>query len=461
MVSYAEGHDGLKRTLQVTPQGDRMDATAKRRNAAAGMKSMSAACALGCALLFAAPAQAWQPAAPAAPTAPADGKVVEVDVVEVDVIEAPPAPPELVEAVKKEEAATIEAFNKGDAEGLAQLFAAKGELVDENGNIFSGREQIAGLFKAFFEKFPKAELQMEVTGVRTVGDSLAIEEGVRLITVPDTDTAAQVRYVAVRDKEGEHWPIASYSEFADDPPPTPAEMLSGVSFLVGDWIDESPEGKTAISYRFEDEGNFLVGDYTLAVAGGPESRSHQRIGWDPLEGVIRSWTFDSDGGFSTGEWVPTEAGWVIKTDATMPDGTTGSATVTLAPTDDDHFVVRSSDRIIGGVDEPEFELTVARRPPQPAGAKPAGTDPKPAAAPAAEAPKATPAVAPGTTPTAQKPAAAAPAKPAPPATPAPPAGVVKPAAPAAVAPPAVPGKPVPPAAPAPPSVPGKPALNRS
>jgi len=82
--------------------------------------------------------------------------------------------------------------------------------------------------------------------------------------------------------------------------------------------------------------------------------------------VIRSWTFDSDGGYSTGEWVPTEAGWVIKSDATMPDGTTGSATVTVTPTDADHFQVRSSDRIIGGVDEPEFELTVARRPPQPA-----------------------------------------------------------------------------------------------
>ena len=385
---------------------------------------MSAACTLACGFLAPAPAWAWQ-------AAPAGGEVVEVDIVEVAVVEAPPAPPELVAAVKKAEIATIEAFNKGDAEGLAKLFAEKGELVDENGNVFAGREQITSLFKVFFEKFPQAKLEMEVTGVRTVGDSLAIEEGVRLITVPETDVAAQVRYTAVRDKVGDSWPIASYSEFADDPPPTPAEMLSAVSFLVGDWIDESPEGKTTISYRWEDDGNFLLGDYTLAVGGMPESRSHQRIGWDPLEGVLRSWTFDSDGGFSTGEWVPTEAGWVIKSDATMPDGTTGSATVTVTPTDADHFVVRSSDRIIGGMDEPEFELTVARRPPQPEGAKPAASDPKPAAAPATEAPKAAP-----------TPAAAAVPKGAVPATPTTPAGTVKPAVPAAPAPPAVPGKPI-------------------
>jgi len=402
-----------------------MDGMAGRRFAAAGSMVMAAAWALALALLGGT-AQAWQTAAPA-PTAapvetkakPADGEIVEVDIIEVAVVEAPPAPPELVEAVKKAELATIEAFNKGDADALAKLFAEKGELIDENGNVFSGREQITGLFKAFFERFPKAQLQMEVTGVRTVGDSLAIEEGVRLITVPDTDTAAQVRYAAVRDKVGDSWPIASYSEFADDPPPTPAEMLSAVSFLVGDWIDESPEGKTAISYRWEDDGNFLLGDYTLAVAGMPESRSHQRIGWDPLEGVIRSWTFDSDGGYSTGEWVPTEAGWVIKSDATMPDGTTGSATVTVTPTDADHFVVRSSDRIIGGVDEPEFELTVARRPPQPEGVGAPAPDSKPAsgagAAPSAGAAK--PAAAPVPA-GAAKPATTVPAVPLAPATPA-------------------------------------------
>lgn len=429
-----------------------MDGTAGRRFAAAGSIAMSAAWPLGWALglaLLGGPAMAWQAAAPApAPVAakpaavaaaPAEGAVVEVDIVEVAVIEAPPAPPELVEAVEKAELATIAAFNKGDAAALAALFAEKGELVDENGNVFAGREQITRLFKAFFERFPKAELQMEVTGVRTVGDSLAIEEGVRLITVPDSDVAAQVRYAAVRDKVGDSWPIASYSEFADDPAPTPAEMLSAVSFLVGDWIDESPEGKTTINYRWEDDGNFLLGDYTLAVAGMPQSRSHQRIGWDPLEGVIRSWTFDSDGGYSTGEWVPTEAGWVIKSDATMPDGTTGSATVTVTPTDADHFIVRSSDRIIGGVDEPEFELTVARRPPQPEAALPGGE-----VKPAAEAPKASPAPAVP----AAKPAAAS-ATPAVKIVPAAPPAAVKPSTPApAGVRPAVPGVPASPVVPA-------------
>jgi len=314
-----------------------------------------------------------------------------------------------------------------------------GELIDENGNAYVGKAEIAGLFKAFFTKFPKAVMELEVTDVRSLGDSLAIEEGVRRITAEDGAAAAQLRYIAVRDKVGDHWPIASYREFADDPLPSPQEMLLSLSWLVGDWVDESPEGRTAISYRWSEDGNFLIGDYTLSVGGLPESQSTQRIGWDAVEGTIRSWTFDSDGGFSEGEWTPTEAGWVVKSEAAMPDGTTGSATVTLAPTDEDHFTVRSSDRIVAGADEPEFELKIARRPPRPddTGAKPAEAAAVPAAAsPAANEAKPAAAAAPA----AANPGTAL-SKPAVPATAPPLAPAAKPsastspaAAPAAAAP---------------------------
>lgn len=302
------------------------------------------------------------------------------------------ATPEIESMVRREMEATLKAFNAGDPQGMAALFMEKGEIVDENGNVYTGRGEIAGLFKAFFEKFPKASLAMEVTAVRTIGDSLAIEEGIRQITAAEGAAAAQVRYVAVRDKVGAGWPIASYREFADDPAPTAEEMLQPLSFLVGDWVDESPEGRTAIGFRWSEDGNFILGDYTLTVGGEVESKSVQRIGWDPVEGVLRSWTFDSDGGFSQGEWVPVDDGWVAKTEATMPDGTTASATMTLVVKDQDHFAVRSTDRIVAGAEEPDFELVIARKPPQPAPAgmppaqpasKPSGTTTPGTTAPAA------------------------------------------------------------------------------
>ena len=271
------------------------------------------------------------------------------------------------EAVKAAAAATVEAFNAGDASRMAALFAADGELIDEDGNVFTGRAEVTELFSRFFEKFPGAELALEVDAARPLGDDLVVEEGGRLISLPD-GTSAQMVYTAVRQREGDSWPIVSYREYADDPMPTPQEMLGALDWLVGDWVDESPEARTSIHYEWSDDQNFLVGEYSLAIEGRPAGRTSQRIGWDPVEGTLRSWTFDPDGGFSEGVWLPTEDGWVIRSDATMPDGATGVATVAIRIRDADHFVVESTDRIIDGEKEPDFSLVIARKPPAPAAA---------------------------------------------------------------------------------------------
>ena len=271
-------------------------------------------------------------------------------------------------AIAGESEATVKAFNAGDSAALGGLFLETGELVDEAGTVHTGKAAITELFTGFFGRFPKATLEMVVESARPVGDTLAVEEGLRRITTAD-GADAQVRYVAVRSKQGDRWPIASYREFADDPLPTPGQMLQGAGWIVGDWVDESPEGRTAISFRWSDDGNYLIGDYTMSAAGAGESKSTQRIGWDAVTGQVRSWTFDDDGGFTEGRWDATEEGWVVKSEATMPDGTTGSATLLITVKDANQFVVRGTDRIVGGVAEPDFEMTIARKPPQPGAAK--------------------------------------------------------------------------------------------
>ncbi len=274
----------------------------------------------------------------------------------------------LEEAVVRESEATVKAFNAGDAAALGGMFLETGELVDEAGNVHSGKAAVTELFTGFFSKFPKATLEMLVDSARPVGDTLAVEEGQRRITTADGDSA-QMRYVALRSKQGDRWQIASYREFADDPMPTPREALQGAAWIVGDWVDESPEGRTEITFRWSDDGNFLLGDYTMSAAGAGESKSTQRIGWDPVSGEVRSWTFDDDGGFTEGRWLRTDEGWVVFSEATMPDGTTGSATLLIGVKDADHLVVRGTDRFVGDVEEPDFEMTIARKPPRPAPVK--------------------------------------------------------------------------------------------
>lgn len=279
------------------------------------------------------------------------------------------APPSVLQqAIAREAEATVTAFNSGDAATLAGMFVETGELVDEAGTVHAGRPAIVELFGRFFARFPKARLEMVVDSVRPVGDTLAVEEGQRRITTAAGE-AGQVRYVAMRSKQRERWSIASYREFTDDPLPTPREVLQGVAWIVGDWVDESPDGRTEISFRWSDDGNFLIGDYTMSAAGAADSKSTQRIGWDPVNGQLRSWTFDDDGGFTEGRWVRTDGGWRVISDATLPDGTKGSATLLIAVKDADHLLVRGTDRIIGDVEQPDFEITIARRPPRPGAAR--------------------------------------------------------------------------------------------
>lgn len=254
------------------------------------------------------------------------------------------------------------AFNAGSVDDVAAVFLPKGELIDEEGTVYQGPAEIKTLLKAFFEKFPGAKLSTEVELVRIVGP-VAIEDGTRTITTQDGSVKSQFRYTAVWAKADKEWQLASFRDFADEPEPTPHDYLQPLAWLVGEWMNEGADGKVAITYRWSEDTNFLLGDYQFNAGGGAPRRSVQRIGWDPAAGRIRSWLFDADGGFSEGHWTVMDDGVVVKSSSVNPDGSTASATMTLIPAGSDRFTITGTDRIVGQTREDDFEITVVRRPP--------------------------------------------------------------------------------------------------
>jgi uncharacterized protein (TIGR02246 family) len=265
-------------------------------------------------------------------------------------------------AVRASARQAVEAFNAGKADVLASMFLANGELIDEQGTVHQGQSEIKELVNAFFKQFPGAKLALDIESIRLFGP-LAIEEGTRTMTTKDGTVKSQFRYITVWAKTDRGWQIASLRDFADDPVPTPHERLAPLAWLVGDWINEGADGKVAISYRWSDDKNFLLGDFQFQSADGAPRKTSQRIGWDPSAGRIRSWLFDSDGGFAEGFWTLDGDGAVIKSASVNPDGTSASATVAIVPKDKDHFTITGTERIVGDSREPDFEITVARRPP--------------------------------------------------------------------------------------------------
>lgn len=267
-----------------------------------------------------------------------------------------------IAAVRKSAAGLATAFNAGKVDDLTAMFLPKGELIDEEGTVYQGQKEIKDLLTAFFEKFPGAKLAINVESVRAVGP-VAIDEGTRTITTKDGGVKSQFRYIGVWTKTDRGWQLASFRDFADDPAPTPHDNLQPVAWLVGDWVNEGTDGKVAINYRWSEDKNYLLGDFQFSSADGKQRKSSQRIGWDPSVGKIRSWLFDADGGFAEGSWTVVDDDIVIKSSTTNPDGGTASATMTITRDGKNRYSIAGTDRIVGDGREPDFEITVVRRPP--------------------------------------------------------------------------------------------------
>jgi uncharacterized protein (TIGR02246 family) len=268
-------------------------------------------------------------------------------------------------AIRKQADATVAAFDRADAAGLADLFLAEGEMINEAGTVYRGRDELKSLFADFFGRFPGAKLTLQIESIRAIGPMIAVEDGARSITTTDGQSRANLRYTTVWSKVNDQWKMASVREVADESPATPHQMLESLAWLIGDWVNEGDDAAVKISYRWSEDGNYLLADYEILASGRRTSQSTQRIGWDPAHQRIRSWLFDTDGGFAEGTWTPIPDGWVIHSSAVLPSGESASALVSILPQSDSQFTLKGTNRLIGGTLDDDFEVVVIKRPPSP------------------------------------------------------------------------------------------------
>ena len=269
-------------------------------------------------------------------------------------------------AVRKVTQNFVKAFNAGSPDQVASLFFSGAELTDDAGNVHKGSAAIKDLFARFIKKFPGATSTMTASSVWMVGPALAIEEGQRLVSTKDDRASSATRYTLVMIKQQGEWKIASGREVEDDDSLTPHDQLKPLAWLVGEWVDEGSDAVVQMSCKWSEDKNYLLVNFDSKIQGKSAMKSSQRIGWDPLTQKVKSWVFDSDGGHGEGLWSQVENRWVIKSTAVLPDGLTGSVTITLEPRDKDSYIMKGFDRIRGKTAEPDFEVKIVRKPPAPA-----------------------------------------------------------------------------------------------
>lgn len=258
------------------------------------------------------------------------------------------------------------AYNAHDSKALADLFTTEAQIVDESGDSIQGREAIEDVYAELFAEYPDAATAIEVKGIRFLGPTLAAERGVAQVTLQPGETAEPNHYLVVHVKQDGRWLMASAHDVTPGVDDTPEEHLAQLAWLVGEWVDEGPEAVIETTYRWDEGHKFLLSQFTAKVAGRDVMNGTQRIGWDPQARVIRSWVFDSDGGFTEGVYSRDGNQWIIKLAGVTSDGKASSATNVLTRLSKDRASWESRDRTAGGEPTPDTGLLMmVRKPPQP------------------------------------------------------------------------------------------------
>jgi len=271
-------------------------------------------------------------------------------------------------AIRESADAFTRLYNEHDAKGLAALFSPKAEVVDEDGKLVKGRDAIQAEFAQQFQEQPKCSMRVDVESIRVLTPNIALEEGVARCAEGPGESEEVTVYTCVHIKVDGKWLLASVSDFAAPPEAlTPHEHLQDLAWMVGDWVDESPDSTVHSTCEWHASGNFLMNHFAVQFAGSVSMHGTTRIGWDAVAKRFRSWMFDSEGGFTEGLWIQQGDEWIVKTNGATADGEVCSSTNVYRTIDRDTFTFRSYDRVVDGeLTDDIVEVVIKRRAPAPA-----------------------------------------------------------------------------------------------
>ncbi len=263
--------------------------------------------------------------------------------------------------------AYVAAYNKGDLESLMSYWSSEPELLDEVGKTTRGREAIAALFKKSFADHKGLSIQTTVQSLHFIKPDVALQDGSVTLTSPD-GRADRGSYTSIWTKTEGKWLLTRLHDLPGEPAAPAAssyEELKQLEWLVGDWVSEGKDRSVAFSCKWSKSQSFLLVDLTVRLRDQEAITLTQIIGWDPLEQRVRSWVFDSHGGFGESWWTRAGNRWTVESAGVLADGRRASSNSTWTYADDNTWEWASIDREIDSKPMPDVKVQYVR----PAGKK--------------------------------------------------------------------------------------------
>ncbi len=267
-------------------------------------------------------------------------------------------------AIRKNAEAYVDAYNKRDAKAVAAMWSPEAVYVDpDTGDESIGREEIEKEFTDTFANLKEGRLDVTVDSIKFMSPNVAVENGTVRIIRPNEEPDIS-KYSAVDVKRDGKWLLDRVTEKEElGQQPSNYEHLKELEWMIGSWIDEDEDATIQTDCEWTKNQNFINRSFAVVIDGQVDMAGMQIIGWDPAAKQIRSWVFDSDGGFSEGKWTRKADHWLIQQNATLPDGRKSSAVNVIRRVDDNSFTWQSIQREVDGDLLPNVdEVLVVRKP---------------------------------------------------------------------------------------------------
>ena len=251
-------------------------------------------------------------------------------------------------AIKTTSDAYTEAFNKNDANKFASLWKDDGVYNNfSDKETLVGKNEVAVYFKELFQKEPGISIKLGINSITFQSPEKATVNGKAQIRHRDR-TSDQIAFRAEYVKENDTWLLQKISEVNLLAAPSNFEHLKELNWLVGSWEDVGENVSVTSTYTWDTNKNFLTQHFIMKVLDQKELEGVQIIGWDPIKKKIRSWVFDSDGGFGESYWSNDGNSWYAALVFTLTDGKKSTATHVITKVDNNSYTFSSVGRDIDG-----------------------------------------------------------------------------------------------------------------
>jgi len=265
-------------------------------------------------------------------------------------------------AIRKAAASYVEAFNKHDAEAVAEQWSPEAVYLNHGtGEEVVGRPAIVEQFAGLFKEQPAVKLEVTVASIQFVSPNVAIEQGTARILTPNAEPE-ESEYSAVDVKREGKWLLDRVTDKSKEVTPTHYSQLKELEWMIGDWTDTSADAEVEVDCNWTKNKNFITRAFKITVDGQIDMSGMQVIGWDPATKAIRSWTFDSNGTFAEATWQHRGDRWFIRNRGVLPDGRSASMINVMKQVDEKSFTWQTIERTAGDELLPNIdEIQIVRR----------------------------------------------------------------------------------------------------